>query len=75
MLDQLQNLVGVADLVKSRFPRLRGNEKKQQKRNDKGFKGGKRQGGNNDRRLKSADAPKRKSPSGFGTFLGNSLKD
>ena len=51
------------------------NEKKPQKRNDKGFKGGKRQGGNNDRRQKPADVPKRKSPSGFGTFLGNSLKD
>ena len=31
VLDQLQNLVGVADLVKSREPRLRGSEKKQQK--------------------------------------------
>ena len=51
------------------------NEKKPQKRNDKGFKGGKRQGGNGDRRQKPTDAPKRKAPSGFGTFLGNSLKD
>ena len=37
VLDQLQNLVGVADLVKSRIPRLQGSEKKQQTRMKHGY--------------------------------------
>ncbi len=55
------------------------NEKKQQdRRQDRnGHKGGSRRPQSADRRDRrpSSDAPKRKAPSGFGTFLGNSLKD
>ena len=51
------------------------NEKKQQKRNEDGYRGGRKQGSKDDRRQRTMDAPKRKTPSGFGTFLGNSLKD
>lgn len=67
----------------NRFVVIVPNEKKPQKerfdrKGGKDFKGGKkfdRKGGKDFKGEKKADAPKRKSPTSFGTFLGNSLKN